>query len=190
MQAVLIKRPVDRILFLGLNSCWELDHHFHDRASIQMESLSQALDHLQDGAYNDWLKIAVWHHPISEPEMMKDVQFLELLTKHGFQICMHGHIHEAIEGFHKYDDKHGINIVGAGTFGAPAREQVSGIPLQYNILTFDTNTCEMIVNTRKREKLNGAWSADARWGDKGRDPKPWYSFKIKNYQKPIHSPKS
>ncbi len=31
-------------------------------------------------------------------------------------------------------------IVGAGTFGAPASEQVTGIPLQYNLLTFDPQT--------------------------------------------------
>ena len=87
---------------------------------------------------------------------------------------------EAIEGFHKYDDSRAVKIIGAGTFGAPAKEQVTGIPLQYNLLTFDPKTGEMTVNTRKKEKTNGAWSADARWGDKN-DPKPWYRFKVPNY---------
>ena len=98
-----------------------------------------------------------------------------------FQVVLHGHIHEAIEGFHKYDDRRAVKIIGAGTFGAPAKEQVTGIPLQYNLLTFDPRTGEMTVNTRKKEKPDGAWSADARWGDKN-NPRPWYLFAVPHYQ--------
>jgi len=180
-QALFVERPEDRILFLGLNSCWQLDHHHRDRASIHMPALSQALDRLQGGRYDGWLKIAVWHHPVTGEHPM-NAEFMQLLTVHGFQVCLHGHIHEAIEGFHKYD-RRGINIIGAGTFGAPAKEQVTGIPLQYNLLTFDPQTGEMTVNTRKKEKPNGAWSADARWGDKN-DPKPRYQFTVRGYKTP------
>jgi hypothetical protein len=178
-QALFIERPEDRILFLGLNSCWELDHHFRDRASISMPALSRALDRLQDGSYEGWLKIAIWHHPVTGQQPMND-DFLQLLAAHGFQVGMHGHIHEAIEFFHKYDDERGMRIIGAGTFGAPAKEQVTGIPLQYNLLTLDPRTGEMTVNSRKKEKPSGAWSADARWGSKN-DPKPWYRFEVTNY---------
>ena len=72
--------------------------------------------------YDGWLKIAVWHHPVAGQEMMND-EFMQLLAVHGFQVCLHGHIHEAIEGFHKYDDRRGVRIIGAGTFGAPARSR-------------------------------------------------------------------
>jgi hypothetical protein len=58
---------------------------------------------------------------------------------------------------------------------------VPGIPLQFNLLTFDPETGWMLVRTPKEEKPNGAWSADARWGDKN-DPKPWYRFQVRNYQ--------
>ena len=109
-------------------------------------------------------------------------EFLEQLTVHGFQIAMHGHIHEAKQDSYYYDDQRGIRIVGAGTFGAPAREQVTGIPLQYNLLTFDPRTGEMRVDTRKKEKPNGAWSADVRWGDKKKDPKAWYRFEVPNFK--------
>lgn len=179
-QALFVERLEDRILFLGLNSCWQIDHHFRDRAGIHMPALARALDRLQEGAYDGWLKIAVWHHPVAGKEMMND-EFMQLLAVHGFQICLHGHIHEAIEGFHKYDDRRGVRIIGAGTFGAPAREQVTGIPLQYNLLTFDPDKGEMTVQTRKKEKPNGAWSADARWGDKN-DPKPAYRFQVSHFQ--------
>lgn len=180
-QALFVERPEDRILFLGLNSCWELDHYFSSRVGIHTPALTKVLDRLQDGKYDGWLKIAVWHHPVTGGDAMND-EFLEQLTVHGFQIAMHGHIHEAKQDSYYYDDQRGIRIVGAGTFGAPAREQVTGIPLQYNLLTFDPRTGEMRVDTRKKEKPNGAWSADVRWGDKKKDPKAWYRFEVPNFK--------
>ena len=180
-QTLLVERPEDRILFLGFNSCWQLDHHFRNRAGIHTPALAKILDRLQDGKYDGWLKIAVWHHPVTGQQPM-NTEFMQLLTVHGFQVGMHGHIHEAIESYHKYDDQRGIRIVGAGTFGAPARKQTAGIPLQYNLLTFDPRTGEMTVNTRKKEKPDGAWSADARWGDKKKDPKAWYRFGVPNFK--------
>jgi len=179
-QAIVIKRPKDRILFLALNSCWEIDHNFKERKGINMSALTNAIDSLQDGMYKDWLKIAVWHHPVGGKEMMND-EFMQLLTVNGFQICMHGHIHKATENFYKYDDKRAIHIIGAGTFGAPAKEQIAGIPLQYNLIVFDPNKGNLIVNTRKKEDPNGSWRADARWGDLNH-PVPEYSFTIKNFQ--------
>lgn len=176
-QAVLHLCPADQILFLAMNSAWEIDHHFHGRASINMEALSHALEKLDDDQYNDWLKIAVFHHPITGNEAMND-DFMQLLAVHGFQIVLHGHVHEAKEGFYKYDDKRGIHIIGAGTFGAPTREQVPGIPLQYNLLTFDPATRRLTVETRKKDKPNGAWMADAQWGDRN-NPSPRYMIQLK-----------
>ena len=85
---------------------------------------------------------------------------------------------EAIEGYHKYDDKRGLYIIGAGTFGAPTREQVPGIPLQYNLLILDPENRTITVETRKKEKPDGAWSADARWGDKN-NPVPRYTIQLR-----------
>jgi hypothetical protein len=73
----------------------------------------------------------------------------------------------------------GLRIIGGGTFGAPAREQVTGIPLQYNLLQFDLAQGIINVKTRKKEKPDGAWSADARWGDK-ENPEPQYQIELKN----------
>lgn len=176
-QAMLHLRPEDHILLLALNSAWEIDHHFRDRASINMEALSRALDQLQNNQCEGWLKIAVFHHPVTGREAMND-DFMQLLAVHGFQIVLHGHVHEAKEGFYKYDDKRGIHIIGAGTFGAPTREQVFGIPLQYNLLTLDPATRKLTVETRKKEKPDGAWMADARWGDKN-NPSPRYTIQLK-----------
>jgi predicted MPP superfamily phosphohydrolase len=179
-QAIFVERPDDRVLFVGFNSSWQVDHCFQDRASIHPQSLAKTLDRCLH-AYDGWLKIAVWHHPVSGKEMMND-HFLQLLAVHGFQICLHGHIHEAIDSFHVYDERRQIRIIGAGTFGAEASQQVVGIPLQYNLLTLDPYKGEIVVHTRKKEKLDGAWSADARWGDRN-DPKPCYGFTVEGYSR-------
>ncbi len=176
-QGILHLRPNDQILFLGLNSAWEIDHHYRERAGINMDALTRALDQLENSNYDDWLKIAVWHHPITGREMMND-EFLQLLAVHGFQVCMHGHIYyEAKESFYKYDPKRGIHIIGAGIFGVSLREQTD-IPMQYNLLTLDPETRAITVETRKKEKPDGTWYADARWGT-GSNPKPRYTIQLK-----------
>ena len=175
-QGILYLRSEDRLLFLALNSAWEIDHHFRKRASINMAALSHALGRLQDYMYDDWLKIAVWHHPVAGPDMMND-EFLQLLAVRGFKICIHGHIHRARQGFYTYDTERGLHIIGAGTFGAPAKDQVAGIPLQYNLLKLEEEAHVITVETRKKEMPNGAWSADARWGDKN-NPVPRYTIEL------------
>jgi len=178
-QAILQTIPGDSIVFLALNSSWNIDHHFRNRASVNMEALSKALDELQDHRFDNWLKIAVWHHPVTGKEMMSD-DFLELLTSNRFQICMHGHIHEAQKGFYSYDEDRGIHIIGAGTFGAPAQQQVPGIPLQYNLMALDRESLNATVHTRKKEKPDGAWYADARWGERN-SPKPEYVIDLQKW---------
>ena len=179
-QGILYLNDEDKILFLGLNSCWEIDYYktHLKRASVNIDAISCSLDQLLNNKYDDWLKIAVMHHPVAGPDAMQNIDFLQQLAIHGFQICMHGHIHESIEEYHKYDDKRGINIIGAGTFGAPKIEQATGIPLQYNLLILNPKSQVITVKTRKKEKVNGAWMADPRWVDKN-EPSSSYTLKLK-----------
>ncbi len=176
-QAIIYPCSEDKILFLGLNSCWKIDHEYKDRADIHPNAIANVLDQILTGNYDGWLKIAVWHHPVNGSESMKNTAFLEQLAVNGFQIGIHGHIHEAKDESFQYDTRRGLRIIAAGTFGAPAKEQVTGIPLQYNLLTLDPESGVMTVDTRKKEKADGAWSADARWGDKN-NPVPRYEIKL------------
>jgi hypothetical protein len=104
--------------------------------------------------------------------------FLEQLTVNNFQLVLHGHIHRNLEEYHKYDRNRGIQITGAGTFGATARQMVPGIPLSYNLLVLSPENKIVTVHTRKKEDVDGAWSAYAQWGDKN-NPKPSYSFNLR-----------
>lgn len=178
-QGILSFFPNEKIVILALNSSWEIDHFKENlkKASINMDALSDCLHQLLDSKYDDWLKFVVLHHPVKGGEIIRNNEILELLADHQFQLCFHGHIHEATQEEYFRDKYKHINIIGAGTFGAPIGEQVPGIPLQYNVLRYIPDDQCIIVETRKKEKSDGAWSADARWED-ANNPSPRYSIKL------------
>lgn len=171
------------LLVLGLNSAWELDHRYTSRASIHPLAVTNALDELRRNPdYVGAVRAVVWHHPLhSEAEdRIKSADFMERLAVSNFRLALHGHIHKAEAGLYVYD--HGgkarrLEVIAAGTFGAPVREWVPGYPLQYNLLKLQSG--KLIVETRRREKLNGAWHPDARWSQgPGRDPLPRYEIEL------------
>jgi hypothetical protein len=176
-QATIHELPEAGICILGLNSAWEIDHHFRDRASIHPEALANAL--LQVGApVAGQLRIAVFHHPLhgGEDSRIRDAGFLQQLAVHGFQLVLHGHVHKADSEVYRYDrteEGRRIEIIAAGTFGAPVREWVPGYPLEYNLLVVTPD--RVTVEARCRREINGAWEADARWRQgPGKDPLPRY----------------
>jgi 3',5'-cyclic AMP phosphodiesterase CpdA len=169
------------LLILGLNSAWQLDRHYKDRASINMNALSNALTEIRRNPdYNNCLKIAVWHHPLDSAgnDRITDQGFMEQLAVAGFRFFFHGHVHQAQTSLYRYDmsaDGRKLDRICAGTFGAPTRELVSVYPWQYNLLKFEAN--QLIVETRRREEENGAWKPDARWSHgAGQDPLPRYTI--------------
>ena len=169
--------PNSGLLILGLNSAWDIDHHFRDRASIHSEALARALLKLGPPSA-DQLRIAVFHHPIhsGEDSRIRDVGFLQQLAVAGFRVVLHGHVHKADSELYRYDRAAGgrqIEIVAAGTFGAPTHEWIPGYPLEYNLLLVAPD--KIAVETRCRREVNGAWEADARWPQgPGQDPLPRY----------------
>jgi hypothetical protein len=168
---------LDGICIVGLNSAWEIDHHFRDRASIHPEALANALLEVGKPVAGQ-LRIAVFHHPLhgGEDSRIRDAGFLQQLAVHGFRLVLHGHVHKADSEVYRYDrteDGRRIEIVAAGTFGAPARDWVPGYPLEYNLLVVTPD--KVTVEARCRREINGAWEADARWRQgPGKDPVPRY----------------
>ncbi|HEX8106878.1 MAG TPA: metallophosphoesterase, partial [Kofleriaceae bacterium] len=165
------------ICIVGLNSAWEIDHHFRDRASIHPEALANALLEVGKPVAGQ-LRIAVFHHPLhgGEDSRIRDTGFLQQLAVHGFRLVLHGHVHKADSEVYRYDrteDGRRIEIVAAGTFGAATREWVPGYPLEYNLLVVTPD--KVTVETRCRREIHGAWEADARWRQgPGKDPLPRY----------------
>jgi 3',5'-cyclic AMP phosphodiesterase CpdA len=171
------------LLILGLNSAWQLDHHYKSRASIHMGALTNALTQIRRHPdYKDCLKIAVWHHPLDSAysDRITDQGFLEQLAVNDFRLFLHGHIHKAETSLFRYDmssNGRKLDRICAGTFGAPVREWVPGYPLQYNLLKLEDN--QLTVYTRRREELNGAWKPDARWlQGAGKTPLDYYEISL------------
>ncbi|AOX03279.1 hypothetical protein BJP34_30995 [Moorena producens PAL-8-15-08-1] len=182
-QAIIDHFPEQNLLILGLNSAWQLDHHFKDRASIHSGALTNALTEIRRNSdYDNCLKIAVWHHPLnsSGSDRIIDQGFIEQLAVAGFRFFLHGHIHKAETSLFRYDLSPGgrkLDGICAGTFGAPTKELVPGYPWQYNLLTFEAN--QLTVRTRRREEANGAWKPDSRWTQgAGEGAKDHYSIEL------------
>jgi hypothetical protein len=133
------------LLILGLNSAWQIDHFHRDRAGIHPEAISNALNGLRARPdWADWLKIAVWHHPLAsdEPSHINDHKFLERLA-------------------------------AAGTFGAPSRDWVPGYPLQYQPLRLDPGRVTVEIRRREEPNGAWKPDARWRQGP-GKDPVPRY----------------
>ncbi|NEQ66222.1 MAG: NACHT domain-containing protein [Symploca sp. SIO2D2] len=184
-QGLLYHLPQQNLLFLGLNSAWQLDHHYRSRASINMNALSKALTEIRRNRdYDNCLKIAVWHHPLisAYEDRITDSAFLDQLAVAGFRFFLHGHIHEAETSNYRYDmsqDGRNLDQICAGTFGAPTQELVTGTPWQYNLLQFEPD--QLTVRTRRRTKENGAWEADSIWRQgKGSASLDYYTIQINN----------
>ncbi|NES85571.1 MAG: metallophosphoesterase, partial [Moorea sp. SIO2B7] len=166
-QGIIDHLPEQNLLILGLNSAWQLDHHFKDRASINPGALTNALTKIRRNPnYHNCLKIAVWHHALNSAgsDRITDQGFIEQLAVAGFRFFLHGHIHKAETSLFRYDlsqDGRKLHGICAGTFGAPTKELVTGYPWQYNLLTFEGN--QLTVRTRRREEADGAWKPDSRW---------------------------
>lgn len=176
-QDQIIVRPFedDRMLIVSMNSAWNIDHLFTLRASINIKALDKALRELRANwkKYNEWLKIAIWHHPVTTLESMNN-DFMQNLAQYNFDIIMHGHIHKANQDFYRYDKKRKIRIIGAGAFGAPISELPHSISHQYHLLTIRKN--KIRVDTRKKSSPDGIWVADPRHGDIILNPRPYIEF--------------
>ncbi len=183
-QGILYPLRNQKLLILGLNSAWKLDKHETKAADINPDAIDNALRKFFENQeqYQDWLKLAVWHHPLnsSEEDRIKDHGFMQKLAVAGFRLALHGHIHKAETSLFRYDMSPGgrkLDLVSAGTFGAPTKELPSAYPWQYNLLELTTN--KLTVRTRRREEKNGTWKPDARWTQGARaESVSWYELPV------------
>lgn len=164
----------------GLNSNFRIDHHHPARAAISTSALGRLLASIRreraDG--HGWFRIAVWHHPIdaSVGEATANPEVADQLSKAGFRMLLHGHIHRPTRAVRPYDTTgpRGIVTVGSGTFGALSHEWTPGFPLGYNVLSVFHD--RVTVSSRRRESPYGPWSPDARWlKGPGEDPSSSYT---------------
>lgn len=170
------------ILFLGLNSAYYTDHAFPRRAGISTGAFGCALEKVcTNTEYEKCVKIAVWHHPPSDLTLDAglDAALLQQLAQAGFRLIMHGHVHRADNTNFRYyrsTTQGGLEVITAGTFGAPTHEVVPGYPYQYQVLELTDD--EIRVHTRKREDFGGGWSPDYRWQQDPNREQPALSYYV------------
>ena len=166
-QYTLQHLPEQKLLILGLNSAWQIDHINKRNLSINSEALSNALSIIrQNPTYEDCLKITVWHHSLNSTfgDRITDSGVMERLAAAGFRFILHGSVHGADNSSYHYDysvDGKQIDIIGAGIFGISQDKQLSNYPWQYNFLKIEEN--KVTIETRKRDEVNGVWIPDTRW---------------------------
>lgn len=173
----------NKLQFLALNSCCDIDEHFPHRSSIHMGALTRGLQQAEAEIKaaianqqiideTEILRIAVWHHPITGNEKILEDAFLEQLQRARFKICLHGHVHEDRTDLIGYTHPtRKIHIAGAGSFGAPANSRPESTPRLYNLLEIAADRSEVKVHTRRLRKASGAWEGYPEWPKK--DGKPY-----------------
>lgn len=160
--------PETGIQFLTLNSCWEIDELFQDRASIHEEALATGLENArknlrQSGKSDGILRIAVLHHPpVAGREGIRNDAFVDQLRKANVALILHGHVHETKREVIGYEHKQ-VHVAGAGSFGAPAASRPESTPRLYNLLEIQRDHRRIRVYTRQLDKPTGAWKAWTNW---------------------------
>ena len=146
-----------KLLVLGLNSAWQLDHHYKFRAGINSDALGNAIRKINDNdKYKESrLKIAVWHHPLygNSQDRIKDWHFMKQLERNGFRLILHGHIHQARpDDFHHFDEPAWgqIETIAAGTFGVPMRNSdvERNYTLEYHVMNWEAKILTVCSHTR------------------------------------------
>ena len=180
-QGILYRDDQNRVVFVGANSSWRIDHKKanRQRAGIHGEALDSALRGLP-AADDQYLRVFVCHHPFVDADSPGG-EFLELLARKRFEILLHGHTHSAKESPFRYDNRLRVLLLGAGTVNAPPSAQVPGSANQYHLLCLDPLLRTVRVVSRRREKRGGAWWADPRWGSAD-DPRPTRNFWLDHWQ--------
>lgn len=163
--------PAARLQVLLLDSAWETDRCFPGRSSIHLGALARGLDlaEAQLTAARPQLgdrpivRLAIFHHPVTGNDKIVDDAFLEQLRRAGFSLCLHGHVHESRADLLGYLHPRQLHVIGAGTFGAPARERPESTPRLYNLLVIDPAQRTVRVHTRCRRREGGAWEGFSVW---------------------------
>jgi DNA repair exonuclease SbcCD nuclease subunit len=174
----------ERVQFLALNSSWQIDEFNSGRASLNATALGAGLRHAREALArlpnrDRFLRIGVWHHPVSGYEQMAAEEHLGLLRQWRFKLCLHGHVHEPRTYQYAWFRQAGgrIEIVGAGAFGARGRARPESVPLLYNVLEVEQGdeATRVRVHTRAKFSPEGAWQGWKVW------PSPESSHEARDY---------
>ncbi len=154
--------PHAGLTFVTFNSAWNTAQYSPHDAQIVDAAVGNALERLAE-VPSSRLKIAVWHHPISGNEKIRREAFVQRLRAADVRLCIHGHVHESRADLLGYLHPKRINVIGVGSFGAPAHERVESTPRLYHLLQFAEDRSSVRVHTRQLARSGGAWEPFYEW---------------------------
>jgi 3',5'-cyclic AMP phosphodiesterase CpdA len=161
-QVDLFDLPEAGLCFVTFNSAWNTAEQSPNSPRIVDGAISTAIRKLSRVAESS-LKVAVWHHPITGNEKIKDDEFVNRLRGAGVRLCLHGHIHESRTDLLSYLHPKKIHAIGTGSFGAPWQDRVESTPRLYQLLELRDERRAVRVYTRGLRKSGGAWGPVYDW---------------------------
>jgi hypothetical protein len=145
--------------FLALNSAWQIDQYYPERASLNNDALSKALREARQVP----LGIAVWHHAAAGDRKIMDTEATKKLADAGFRIVLHGDVHqERDDALHYLDAARRIHVVGSGSFGAMAKDRPESTPRSYSLLRVQRDLKTVEVERRYQKTTEGPYDAGPR----------------------------
>jgi len=145
--------PKYKTLFAGFNSCF-LNDHLNLTSRIHPECIASCYSYISQEKFDDWLKIAVWHHDLhgfpNRADFM-DERVVQFLIDKGFQIGLHGHLHkdEIFEIKFNADQSVKMPVFGCGSLSASPQNIPLGVSNQYSIIEIDDSLTNLRYHIRK-----------------------------------------
>lgn len=153
----------DNFSFALINTSTKIDHFKPKEVSFDTNSFIS----LQNKVSNAKTKFAIGHHPVNYEE---NYDFVDNLHKFDYRAYIHGHVHRnnLISFQDIISSTKAFIYIGSGLFFTDnTYSQISGVPLRYNIISVDTDTKDIVINTRERERVTMHWRASYLYPSEG-----------------------
>jgi len=146
----------EKVVLTGFNSCFRNDN-LNRIGTINSECIAKCYEKISQKDFDQWIKIAVWHHDIkgypSRSDFM-DPRTLQFLIDKGFQVGLHGHNHclDILDVKFSADNKMKMNVFSCGSLGGSRDTIPLGESRQYGLL--ELNRVNMTVRFNLRKALD------------------------------------
>jgi HEAT repeat protein/predicted MPP superfamily phosphohydrolase len=167
------------IVVAGFNSCDEIDayrgddgglHLLGNRASINTDAIYAAVNTPVFSNLKGALLVAAFHHNIRSVEHGEDFldpRYVQELRQQGFELCLHGHVHDANnDSFFDQIQDGRVPVVGAGSLAAPYQDRPPAVPQGYNLIVIDRESGGIWVHTRRSDERHPVWTPNFQWNGK------------------------
>lgn len=151
----IIDLPEYNICFLGLNSCYKLDH-LNDSGSICPSALASCQAKLNNISKRGSLVVGVWHHHttgLPYENNYLDYRILQAMIDAKVKIGLYGHQHltSILNEYHDLTKKERILLISSGSLYGSRNQLVTGYPRQYGLISlkFQENGVVMSLRVRK-----------------------------------------